>query len=824
MMTDTDPTTATAGPYGDAAMTYFHHGWAPLPLPARAKKHPPTGWTGAAGAWPSGADVHAWTEEHPAGNIALRLPPNVIGLDVDAYDNKPGGLVLAQLETQHGTLPPTWRSTSRDDGTSGIRFYTVPEGLRWPSVLGPGIETIRHGHRYAVAWPSIHPNGGTYRWITPDGTVTIGTTPTPHDLPELPHAWVAHFTGGELATDQARAGLTNTAATDWLTTHGQGPACRATGNALDRLLADLNGAAGARHDAALTGTNRIIWVAGLGHTGASSALDMARQAFLLATAGDRAPGEAQAEWDRMVIGAIDLSAAAHPNPPGTDPCTDPFAGLIDRTTQPCPPPAVPAGTPPTPTTATPDATAPPGLEQPASSDALAPTIEPGQSSPPTEPDAVERTTWWPSDPDIALDDDNPEPPPAFLTRDDGNALFYPGRVNGIVAPSESGKTWVVLLAVVQAANDGRRVTILDFEDSHKGITGRLRAMGLTKTQIRDHVAYIGPDEAFHPFLPTGRDLHEHLAAWQPELIVLDGFNAAMTLQGLDLMSNKDATTFAQTILKPLAVDGACVVYIDHTPKDTENKSSGGIGAQAKRAMTTGCALRVEIVKAFGKGQPGKIRLRVDKDRQGDVRGHSLPGKAGHWAGDVTIDPDGEHGVLVQLHAPNGAGSSDTNEDRAPFRPTALMERVSTFLAGIDDEGATGRSVRDNVRGKAEFVIQALDTLVTEGYVERHEEHGRGGARMVHKHVRPFVEMADPGPPRSGSPSGSLVVPGTTSSGSPRSGSPVPPPVGEPEPLQDPRAADEPAPNTPSGSRIVERTIGTERVKINLDTGEIIGSA
>src|SRR5690606_20379161 len=129
-------------------------------------------------------------------------------------------------------------------------------------------------------------------------------------------------------------------------------------------------------------------------------------------------------------------------------------------------------------------------------------------------------------------------------------------------------------------------------------------------------------------------LAEHLAAWQPDLVILDGFNAAMTLQGLDLMSNKDATTFAQTVLRPLARSGACVVYIDHTPKDSENKSAGGIGAQAKRAMTTGCALRVEVIKEFGKGQSGKVRLRVDKDRQGDVRGISLPGKSGHWTADV----------------------------------------------------------------------------------------------------------------------------------------------------------------------------------------------
>src|SRR5690606_37383227 len=140
----------------------------------------------------------------------------------------------------------------------------------------------------------------------------------------------------------------------------------------------------------------------------------------------------------------------------------------------------------------------------------------------------------------------------------------------------------------------------------------------------------GPDEPFHPYLPTGIDLAEHLTQHAPELVILDGFNAAMTLQGLDLNSNKDATTFAQQILKPLAKNNTTVVYIDHTPKDTENASKGGIGAQAKRAMTSGCTLRVDAIKPFGKGQDGKLRIHVDKDRQGDVRGISAPGKVTHW--------------------------------------------------------------------------------------------------------------------------------------------------------------------------------------------------
>ena len=359
-----------SGPYAAAAMSYFRAGWSPLPLPPRTKAPVPTGWTGARGATPSGADVHAWTEEHPDGNLALRLPPHVLGIDVDSYDNKPGGLVLAQLEQQLGALPPTWRSTSRDDGASGIRLYRIPEGLRWPGGMGPGIDTLRYDHRYAVAWPSVHPNGGTYRWITPDGLTAATGLPHPDDLPDLPHAWVTHFTRGEQSTEQLHAGLDTSAATTWLTQRGQGAPCNHMTRALTRGTTDLATThEGGRHDAALRLTNRLTWLAGQGHTGALPALQQAGATFLKATAGARRAGDAEHEWDRMLTGAVDIAAAAHPHP-SPDPCTDPFHGLIPKDTTSTPPtPTAPADTTP-PSTAT---TATNGASAPAASADASPT-------------------------------------------------------------------------------------------------------------------------------------------------------------------------------------------------------------------------------------------------------------------------------------------------------------------------------------------------------------------------------------------------------------------------------------------------------------------
>ncbi|WP_346007272.1 bifunctional DNA primase/polymerase [Janibacter terrae] len=823
------------GPYAAAALRYHAAGWSPLPLPAHAKGPVPKGWTGRDGAWPSGADVWAWTEDHPDGNVALRLPPDVLGVDVDAYDPKPGGLMLAQLEAQLGPLPATWRSTSRDDGTSGIRLYRIPTGLLWPGVLGPGIETIRHAHRYTVAWPSIHPDtGGTYRWITPDGATSLDGIPNPNDLPDLPDAWIEHFTRGE-ATEQARAGLDQHTSSAWLTARGAGPTCRRVQDALARAMSDLTTGA-SRHDAALAATNRLVWLAGDGHPGVTLALQQLGATFVAATAGDRGPGVAEEEWDRMILGAVDLAAAAHPQAQ-PDPCTDPFAGLIPPGTRPdqerpCPPPGPTATTPPpAPTTST-SSTPAPTASAPASSStttasgpaaavtAVGTSTDPAPTPAPTDAASTddleaERTTWWPRTLATALGDTDPEPPPTHLHRSDGHAAFYAGRVNGLIGPSESGKTWVALHAVHQALTAGQHVTYLDFEDSERGIVGRLLALGVTPEQLLAGLAYIGPDEPFHPLLPTGQDLREHLQQHAPHLVVLDGFNAAMTIQGWDLNSNKDATAFMQQIVKPLARDDATVVYVDHVAKDTESTAKGGIGAQAKRAMTTGCTLRVDAIKPFGKGQDGKLRIHVDKDRQGDVRGISAPGKTTHWFGDFTLTHAGDGAVLAKLDAPDGFDPQNPATPAA-FRPTVYMSRVSAWLQDHPDSGRN--EILEAVTGKAMHVKTALRLLVEEGWIDVTKGPNN---KSLHSVATPFNELLPP-PTDKWGPGGVQVGSGTPVESGGVPGVPDRDVVPSSQDLTD--QSDEPAENSkvpgPHSPLTAERVVAGQRVRVNLHTGEV----
>lgn len=334
-----------------------------------------------------------------------------------------------------------------------------------------------------------------------------------------------------------------------------------------------------------------------------------------------------------------------------------------------------------------------------------------------------RTSWWPQPIAQRAAQAAEEPTPTHLVRDDGQPLLYSGKVNGLIGESESGKSWVALLAAVQAVDAGQHVLILDFEDSPASIQRRLHALGSTASQL-EHLDYANPDEALG--LAQSNDLGEALAA-RYQLIVVDGVNAAMTLLGHDLNSNTDATIFSQKLLRPLAATGACVVTVDHVPKNSDQRGKGGIGAQAKRAMTDGCTLLVDVVEPFGKGQSGTLKLLVDKDRPGHVRGAS---SGSVLAGRAHLDSTGDQ---VRLHI--SAPDLRPIDERGPWRPTAVMEKVSRLLERAE-QPMSGNEVHEAVHGRKQVVLQALAELVAGGHVASQKRSGRGGGD-AYRSLNPF---------------------------------------------------------------------------------------
>ncbi|WP_143549095.1 bifunctional DNA primase/polymerase [Rhodococcus sp. ACS1] len=308
--------------YLPAAVAYYRAGWTPLPLPPKRKHSPPTGYTGRDGRRPDSVpDVYALADGHPDdANLCLRMPDTVIGLDVDAYDGKHGADTLTEAEKRWGPLPPTWRSSSRDDDPiSGIRFYRVPAGyeavgtLRFPELDLADIETVQWFDRYAVVAPSIHPDldpdgrERRYRWHEPDGAVvTDDTLPDPATLPTLPTTWL-----GGLASVRQHAGATDpTILAALRRLPDDGPPTGATLTRLTTAITDLGN--GSRHDSTRDNVLALyrLHEQGQGVGTATALADLCQRFVRTVTAdGTRTPADAGREYVRFLDGAPRLIAA-----------------------------------------------------------------------------------------------------------------------------------------------------------------------------------------------------------------------------------------------------------------------------------------------------------------------------------------------------------------------------------------------------------------------------------------------------------------------------------------------------------------------------------
>lgn len=202
-------------PYRDTAEKYFNKAFfGPLILPYKAKEKPPSDYTGRQAAYPEKDTIRDWINDGERHNICVRLAGvdkeyELLGIDVDDYwkgdKKKEGASQLLALENSLGPLPDTWISSARTDGKSGIRYYRVPRGLAFRGKADKDIEIIQKRHRYAIVWPSIHPDGGTYWWFPP-GTAPSktglgawdGDIPDARLFPELPEAWVDFLSNNRL--------------------------------------------------------------------------------------------------------------------------------------------------------------------------------------------------------------------------------------------------------------------------------------------------------------------------------------------------------------------------------------------------------------------------------------------------------------------------------------------------------------------------------------------------------------------------------------------------------------------------------------------------
>ncbi|WP_051698786.1 AAA family ATPase [Streptomyces albus] len=325
---------------------------------------------------------------------------------------------------------------------------------------------------------------------------------------------------------------------------------------------------------------------------------------------------------------------------------------------------------------------------------------------PGEGAAPVATSWQRVDLAPVLSGQYTPPAPTIGRRDDGAGMFYPGRLHSIFAEPEAMKTWLALTVTAAELSLGNAVVYLDFEDEEGGIVARLLALGIPADVIAERFHYFRPDG---PMGDVGRAALAPYLAAPTTFAVVDGVTEAMGLFGLKPKDDTDVAGFWRILPRWLAEHGPAVLLLDHVNKDRETRGRWATGSQHKLSGLNGCAYMLENITPLAPGQTGKSRVRVAKDRPGQVRRNALPGSGGalHWFGDFVVEPQPDGSALASLPAPI--------EREGPFRPTALMHKVSDALAAAP-EPLSVRGVLDRVPGKQDAVRRALAALVDDGNV------------------------------------------------------------------------------------------------------------
>lgn len=314
------------------------------------------------------------------------------------------------------------------------------------------------------------------------------------------------------------------------------------------------------------------------------------------------------------------------------------------------------------------------------------------------------------------------PEPTVGRLEGGGALFYPGRVNGLAGESGGGKTWAALACVGQELSAGNGVVYIDLEDDAAGIVSRLLDLDVDAAAIRTRFAYLHPDERLDSV--SREQVELLLDSLAPSLVVIDSTGEALALDGAKPNADEEVAGWFRRLPRPIADRGPAVVILDHVTK-ADGEGLWPIGSQRKRAAITGAQYMQRVVKPFSRDTAGLAKLVCAKDRSGNYR-------AGQHVADLRVTPAGD-GVALALVA---AVERDTSQ---PFRPTALMERVSKALE-VTTEPLSFRGIDRAVQGKADGKRQALAVLVAEGYVS--VKPGPRGSNL-HRSVREYRQDADP---------------------------------------------------------------------------------
>jgi hypothetical protein len=297
---------------------------------------------------------------------------------------------------------------------------------------------------------------------------------------------------------------------------------------------------------------------------------------------------------------------------------------------------------------------------------------------------------------------------------EGLSLLYRGRINEIHGEPGIGKTNILLRKAIAVMEAGGLVLYLDPEDNPAGIGSRLLQLGCPRQSLLELFKYVHNPEPGD---------YERLHAWArehgPVLVILDGLAEALTAENLNEDVPSDVLDFFRRQMRPFAEAEAAVLVADHVAKNKDTRGRYARGSSAKLGRYDGVSYEVRLVKAYSRETEGSVRLVVAKDRCGGI------GPQGTAVCDLvfTTDEDGKPDIYF---------AEPQEKPAKPFKPTALMEKISRHL-----ENAKVPLKKTELRGLGshDWAEKAITQLVDLGHITLH----RQGQALMHTLAKPYRE-------------------------------------------------------------------------------------
>ena len=203
-----------------------------------------------------------------------------------------------------------------------------------------------------------------------------------------------------------------------------------------------------------------------------------------------------------------------------------------------------------------------------------------------------------------------------------------------------------------------------------------------------------------------------LVGYDPTLVLVDAAAGAYDLQQLDDNKRGDVERFTRLYVTTFWRAGIATIVLDHVVKNADNRGNYAIGSERKVGGAD-VHLGFSVVHPIKRGAKGVYKITTHKDRGGFLKRGKLC--------DFELDSDENHALSWSF-----VPATEVDEEH-PFRPTHLMEKVSRYVE-MQPEPVTMTVIKEAVTGKGEFIVEAVNILVSDGFLE--ESVGARSARLL----------------------------------------------------------------------------------------------